>query len=320
MAVEIVEIATTEPELARTTLDTIWGLERPMRISGDAHTFSCELRLASAEHLGSDRLHFGMVGHGSVAPAGFFSTLTVMSGACDKFGTAREVHRLPKGGVAMHPQRNELHYALSDTDAITIRLPQTAIDRVAQERLEADGAVRFGGLLPVSLAAALRWRQLSVFVNRELTSVDSLADKPLVEAQLADFVAATALTTFPNSALHSEEPPPRSYAASSAIRRAVSFIDANADQPITSTDIAEAAGISTRALQYGFARYYDTTPTAYLRRVRLERVHRDLQTTDPALGRTVEAIAARWGFGHGASFGSFYRTNYGESPSQTLRA
>ena len=44
---------------------------------------------------------------------------------------------------------------------------------------------------------------------------------------------------------------------------------------------------------------------AYLRRVRLDRAHRDLQAANPAVD-TVTAIAVRWGFTHAGRFSVAY--------------
>ncbi|MEU1426677.1 AraC family transcriptional regulator [Nocardia sp. NPDC005746] len=102
------------------------------------------------------------------------------------------------------------------------------------------------------------------------------------------------------------------------IARAAELIDAHAHEPLTIDDIADAVGVGTRTLQDGFRRYYDTTPMAYLRDVRLRRVRTDLLQADPATA-TVTDIAIRWGFLHAGRFSVLYRSRYGESPSQTLR-
>ena len=83
--------------------------------------------------------------------------------------------------------------------------------------------------------------------------------------------------------------------------------------------MAEAAGVTGRALQMAFMRHYDTTPTGYLRRVRLERAHRELKDADPAVGVTVAAIARRWGWANPSHFAAAYRQVYGEFPRHTLR-
>jgi transcriptional regulator GlxA family with amidase domain len=103
------------------------------------------------------------------------------------------------------------------------------------------------------------------------------------------------------------------------VRRAAAFIDAHAGRPVTATEIAAAAGVTARALQYAFRRHYDTTPTGYLRRVRLERAQRQLLTADPATGATVAEIAHRWGWANPANFAAAYQKQYGVSPSHTLR-
>jgi transcriptional regulator GlxA family with amidase domain len=56
----------------------------------------------------------------------------------------------------------------------------------------------------------------------------------------------------------------------------------------------------------------------YLRRVRLDRAHRDLEAADPSVD-TVTAIAGRWGFTHPGRFSSIYKQAFGRSPSVTLR-
>ncbi|MGQ4615842.1 AraC-like ligand-binding domain-containing protein [Nocardia sp. R7R-8] len=102
------------------------------------------------------------------------------------------------------------------------------------------------------------------------------------------------------------------------IAKAVELIEAHAHEPLTIDDIAYAVGIGARALQDGFRRYYDTTPTAFLRDVRLQRVRTELMQADPT-STTVTTIAIRWGFVHLGRFSAVYRRRFGETPSQTLR-
>ncbi len=107
--------------------------------------------------------------------------------------------------------------------------------------------------------------------------------------------------------------------APSALRRAVAYAEAHAEEPIRLRDIAEAAGTDSRTVQHAFARHFDASPMSYLRRFRLEQAHRDLQRADPAAGDTVAAIARRWGFATSGKFASSYCRRYGVLPSHTLR-
>lgn len=60
------------------------------------------------------------------------------------------------------------------------------------------------------------------------------------------------------------------------VRRAIEYMQANINQPITMPIVAEAAGVSLRALQMGFRAFRDTTPAAYLMMLRLRAARQDL--------------------------------------------
>ena len=127
------------------------------------------------------------------------------------------------------------------------------------------------------------------------------------------------LAVFPNTALSGPAAADRHSAGPAALRRAISFIDDHAQADITAADIAAAGHVTTRAIQFAFRRHLDTTPTAYLRQVRLTRAHADLMAADPGDGQTVTAVAARWGFPSASRFTACYREVYGVPPSHTLR-
>ena len=59
--------------------------------------------------------------------------------------------------------------------------------------------------------------------------------------------------------------------------RACAFIDANLRTSIALADLCAAAGVCTRALEYGFHDFYELGPMAYVRNLRLCRVRHDLQ-------------------------------------------
>ncbi|MEU0968665.1 AraC family transcriptional regulator [Streptomyces sp. NPDC005917] len=144
---------------------------------------------------------------------------------------------------------------------------------------------------------------------------------PLVLDAAARLLAAVTLTAFPNNyAVADPLQAGPGHVGAETVRRAVEFIHAHADRPITLDNIASAAGVSTRTLQYGFRHHYDTTPMAYLRTVRLERAHQDLRLARPGDGETINVVAARWGWQAPHAFGAVYRQVYGTCPSQTLRA
>ncbi|GAB2581208.1 hypothetical protein Aab01nite_58210 [Paractinoplanes abujensis] len=178
--------------------------------------------------------------------------------------------------------------------------------------------IRFTSLDPISPAAAARWWTTRSYAADLLDNPDAAA-APLVLASVAQLLAAATLAAFPNTALTDPTIEDRHDAHPASLRRAIAFIDDNAHRDISPADIAAAAYVTIRALQLVFRRYLDTTPTAYLRQVRLHHAHHDLRTADSTSGATVSAVGARWGFANHSRFTAEYRAAYGTTPSQTLR-
>jgi AraC-like DNA-binding protein len=172
------------------------------------------------------------------------------------------------------------------------------------------------GVEPISaeagraLTAARRYVEDMVLTNDELRT-------PLVLAAAGRLLAATTLAAFPHSGGIDDAPRPVGYHPA-LLRRAMAYIEEHAAKDIGVADIASAVYVTPRALQYMFRRHLDSTPMAYLRRVRLDNVHRDLIDGDRAT-TTVTATAARWGFAHTGRFAVLYRETFGQSPHVTLR-
>ncbi|MCQ4208473.1 AraC family transcriptional regulator [Streptomyces longispororuber] len=102
------------------------------------------------------------------------------------------------------------------------------------------------------------------------------------------------------------------------VKRAMNAMRERPEHPFTTADLAAEARVGVRWLQEAFGRYVGMPPMAYLRSVRLERVHAELLVADPRT-TTVSEVAYRWGFGHLGRFAEQYRARYGRVPSQTLR-
>ena len=95
--------------------------------------------------------------------------------------------------------------------------------------------------------------------------------------------------------------------------RTMTFIERHlGDAALTPGRIADAQHISTRYLHKLFEAE-GTTVSAWIRHRRLHRCSNDLR--DPALaGRSVSAIAARWGLPDAAHFSRLFRAAFGVSP------
>lgn len=83
----------------------------------------------------------------------------------------------------------------------------------------------------------------------------------------------------------------------------------------TVPELCQRLHVSRRTLQYAFETVIGCSPVGYLRTLRLNAVRRELRAGGAA---TVQDAAARHGFWSLSQFGSDYRAQFAERPSQTL--
>lgn len=223
-----------------------------------------------------------------------------------------------RGEVSFYPLGVPLEVEVDDVDVQVLTLAADRLDEVAADVAGVPpGTLVFATRTPASPALRGYWRSVSALVTGATFAPDSPMTSPLVAEEMIRTAAVAALHVFPNSTMSRVQRPGR--AGPAALRRAVAYIEAHAQQPLTLADLAAAAGTSSRALQYAFRRHHGTTPLGYARRVRLDHAHRQLQAADPTRGDTVAAVAARWGFAKPDRFAAAYRDAYGVLPSHTLR-
>jgi hypothetical protein len=243
MPVEVVEFSLREPEAAQAVLTELYRPERPLAFSGVRGSFSCELRSATAGDLGADRLRFTTGMRSSVPPLDDFLVVSPVGGAV-RYAAGREQVDTRPGEVARHPNDVTIRAEWDDLDLRVVRLPLAVIERVAEERLGVVGAdLRFDGMSPVSEPMRRTWLGLVRFVHQQLADPGTAVTEPLVQAPLAELVAATALAAFPNTTMTSGYQPDPGPVAPAVVRRAVAFIDAHASLPISVSDVARAAGV-----------------------------------------------------------------------------
>ncbi|MFE7843583.1 helix-turn-helix transcriptional regulator [Microbacterium sp. NPDC057407] len=173
---------------------------------------------------------------------------------------------------------------------------------------------QFTGIGPRTPEYGAYWDAVMGTVSRAIRT--GAADNPVVASSLLDLVVTSSLACFAHT--WDDAPSEIIPVGHAAVRRARTFIDDNAHTPISLADIARAARMSVRGIQYAFAREFQMTPSEYLRRVRLTHARVALVQGHPSAGDTVTAIARSCGFAHPARFAATYRSVYGENPSDTL--
>jgi AraC-like DNA-binding protein len=205
-----------------------------------------------------------------------------------------------------------------DKQVVTLR-PAAIAAAAAQDPHEEAAPVSFTGARPISPAHAQTWIRTIDAVTRLYDDADARAAR-LITGRTDRLLAAVTLSTFPNDAPAVVADSAARGAHSQTLRRAIAFIEARPDRDIAIADIAKAAHVTTRTVQHAFRRHLETTPMAYLRRVRLDHAHGQLVAAVPGDGETVARIALDWGFANPSRFARYYRDAYGRPPSETLAA
>ncbi len=276
--------------------------------------FAFSLESASVGSFSVDHMRYSGRFRADAEPSGALTVVEALDGglrvATDRTDTTSAVVLAP------HWTPYSVQWDAVDLRITTLDLDE--VDRVASEIADVEGGhVVFGSLAALSPARARYWSSLVAQVDGQVLAQDELVASSLVRRESLRRLITGALVAFPNSALEHQRP--HDDAEPATVRRAVEFMDAHAQDDIDLVQVAEASRIGPRGLQVAFRRHRGQTPWEYLRRVRLEGAHRELEAGDPSRGDTVATIAARWGFAHPGRFAVEYRRTYQDSPSATLR-
>ncbi|GAB1639610.1 helix-turn-helix domain-containing protein [Krasilnikovia sp. MM14-A1259] len=302
------ELATDEPEQAVEIVRATYAGTR-IRISGDAGAFRYRQRTIEAGPLAVDDITNPITVGVDCPPYRYLCVATARRAQASFHAHGDEL-QIGAGDTIAYPVGEPFTGTTRDMDTRLLRLSLAPV--AARAGMDPD-TFRLTALTPTSPAMGRHVRATVHFLHRALADPDTALSHPLALTSALDVAVSAVLAAFPHTsdptAVGSRRVRP------AVIRRAVAFIDAHPDQPITLADIAAAAGISVRGLHHGFRRHLDTTPTVYLRRVRLAHAHHDLHAA--AYGDAVAAVARRWGFGHPGRFAGYYRTVYGRPPSDT---
>ena len=309
-------VEATDLETAHHLLSSAYG---SIRLDGRGQRHGMRLAQASLGPIRFDHVTFRMDLDASVAPLGalYFGQLKTGTVSYASDGSERA---LRPGDVFLIVQPEHPYTArVRDTDVELAIIDPSLLNQVADTAPDRRGApVRLLDYRPISDTAAAHWRRTYAYLRDDVLANPVARHQPLITASAGRLFAATTLASFPNTALTDPTSTDRRDASTATLAKAIAFIEVSADQDISAADIAAAANVTIRAVQLAFRRHLDTTPMAYLRRVRLDCAHRQLHDADPTRD-TVTRIAARWGFANPSRFTAHYRGTYSVLPSHTLR-
>ena len=100
-------------------------------------------------------------------------------------------------------------------------------------------------------------------------------------------------------------------------RQARDYMEDRFPYPIRLEDLCRETGVSLRTMQRAFVEYFQISPYAYLKKLRLDRARRELHSGAPAT-HLVTDVALKHGYSHLSRFARAYHEAFGELPSETL--
>ena len=217
------------------------------------------------------------------------------------------------GHLLVQPPRLDLRFRAQPFRGLAVNLPAALVDdaRAAHGKLNAR-ATEPGWSIPLDQVASLR--DLILLAVRELNS-EAHPPPALYLRHLESFLAASlarALVT--RQPVGPGSQPLVGRAQLLSLRH---WIVAHADAPLAVEEIARECGLGIRAFEKNFLKKFGCSPTAFLRKIRMDRARQRL--SDPASSKSVTSIALESGFLHLGRFARGYRDQFGESPSETLR-
>lgn len=101
------------------------------------------------------------------------------------------------------------------------------------------------------------------------------------------------------------------------LSRAREYVLENMSEPVTVLDLCNQLHVSRRTLQNAFHAILGIGPNAWLKRIRLNAVRREL-ISPWSQSMTVKDAAMQWGFWHLGQFATDYQQLFAEKPSLTL--
>ncbi|CAN5227363.1 AraC family transcriptional regulator [soil metagenome] len=234
-------------------------------------------------------------------------------------GTHGPVYGTPQTAALFMPGRPADLDCDSQFSQIAVMIPRADMHLELENLLghRAAKPLAFSPTLDLASGPGSAVLQTLLLIDQASNDPYGLLQHPLAAHRLEQLLIESLLLAQPHNYsddLRSPAPP----AGMRPIAHAVELLRATPEHAWTVSELADDVAVSVRSLQEGFRRLMNNTPMAYLREVRLERVHEELTVAEPGTV-TVTEVAVRWGFIHFGRFAARYRSKFSERPSETLR-
>ncbi|MDT3722453.1 helix-turn-helix domain-containing protein [Pseudomonas oryzihabitans] len=207
--------------------------------------------------------------------------------------------------------------AASGLDLLAITVDERRLEAVAEREFSSLELRRLARLSRLALGPpqAQRMRQHFAGLLQYGLSTSPLSSERHLEDQVLE-----GLLDLLRGAIGRETVRQGNHAVSAyLVRQSQELTLASPDEPLSVLDICARLNVSRSTLQRSFQSVTGLRPVEYLRAIRLNAARRTLRTSR-ADHLTIAHVASDHGFVHLGHFAGYYRTLFGEHPSNTPRA
>ncbi len=303
---------TADPGVAHRSAQSIM-VRHGMEVDRAAGTFEASVHRAAIGEV--DLLRFAYRAPTRIVSApldGFVTVHVPRRGTLQVAQHGREVLVAP-GAAAVISTGSPVEMTWSaDLDLLVVKVPETALVHQLTDLVDApvSGRLTFDLLHRFDARSAL-----AVAVDLAVRSVSGGGE---VAGALASAVTRSLVTSLllGHAHNHDEDVWTARPGPDGLVRAVVDAVRADPAGEHTTRRLADGLGVSERTLQLEFRRRAGTTPSAYVRGLRLEFARERLVQGG---GATVLDVAVQCGFGHAGRFAAAYRERFGEAPAETVR-
>jgi AraC-like DNA-binding protein len=201
---------------------------------------------------------------------------------------------------------------------MTVRVSRRALlaTLAAKLRRAPRKALKFNLEIPMDSDFARAWCELVAHICHISATAPAAMASEDVRRQYSRTMMEILLSAAPHS--HSDSLTENTkHVAPWHVGRARDYIHEHLAEDMSVTDIASTVGVTPRTLQSGFRKAFNLTPAEYVRRARVNALHRALLTAEETAG--VTNLMMKVGIVNFGRYAQYYREQMGVSPSTTLK-
>jgi AraC-like DNA-binding protein len=224
----------------------------------------------------------------------------------------------PRSLVITEPTERTQIRMTAQCQHLTVRVSRSALLEVLAAKLRRPPrkALQFNLEIPMDSDFARAWCELVAHICHVSATAPAALASEGVRKQYSRTLMEIMLSAAPHN--HTESLDEHMNRATAwHVGRARDYVHEHLAEGISITDIAARVGVTPRTLQNGFRKAFNLTPAEYIRRARVEALHRALLAADASAG--VTNLMMNVGIVNFGRYAQYYREQIGVSPSTTLK-